>query len=399
MKVALVTDSMSAFGGAERVIEQILRIFPQADIFAVLDLVPKLERGFLGAHTITTSFLQKLPAVKFYYRKLLHFWPIAVEQIDVTGYDLVLSSHHSVAYGVLTNPDQIHVSYVHTPMRYAWDLQHEYLRSAHLEHGLLGLAARRTLHKARIWDYAAAQRPDALVTNSHFVARRLHRTHRRDVTVIYPPVSVQNFEVQNKGDYYISVGRLVPYKRVDLLARAFARMPERRLKIVGTGPELKKLSALQVPNVEVLGYQSDEVVRDLLSGARAFLFAGIEDFGITAVEAQAAGTPVIAYGCGGLTETVLDLSTDSQPTGLFFDEQSEDAIVDAVHSFEANRERFTPEACISNAERFSDQRFRSAFSAFVHRAVSQQRRNKMAFSSHVTPHRQPALVPNRFSAD
>jgi glycosyltransferase involved in cell wall biosynthesis len=375
MKIALVCDSMSAFGGAERVIEQILTIYPSADLFTVLDVVPKGQRDFLRGRLIQSSFLQKLPHIARYYRALLHYWPLAVEQLDVTNYDLVISSHHSVAYGVLTRPGQVHVSYVHSPMRYAWDLQHEYLRNARLDRGPLGMVARRTLHKVRMWDYAAAQRPDAIATNSSFVAERLLKTHRRRATVIYPPVAVDGrrraapVRRRDGTEYYLSLGRLVPYKRVDLLARAFARTPHRRLKIVGDGPDMAKVAGLRAPNVEVLGYQPNGSVQELLADAEAYLFAGIEDFGIAAVEAQAAGTPVIAYKAGGLLESVV-APHQPDPTGLFFAEQCEESIMDAVDAFERNRMFFTRDACIANAARFSEQRFRNAFSAFVEQALT-----------------------------
>ena len=375
MKVAIVCDSMSAFGGAERVIEQILALFPTADLFSVLDVIPKGQRSFLDNRKVQTSFLQNLPYVSHYYRKLLHYWPLAVEQLDVNPYDLVISSHHSVAYGVLTRPGQTHISYVHSPMRYAWDLQHEYLRSARLDRGPLGLLARRTLHKVRVWDYSAAQRPDAMATNSKFVAERLLKTHRRTAQVIHPPVAIDartcaspNGAFAEDG-YYLSLGRLVPYKRIDLLARAFARMPNRKLKIVGDGPDMAKIAALRAPNVEVLGFQSGTMVRHMLANAEAYVFAGIEDFGIAAVEAQAAGTPVIAYAAGGLLETVVGPHRPD-PTGLFFAEQTESAVVAAVEAFEANRDLFTRDACVANAARFSERRFRDAFGDFVDQVLA-----------------------------
>ncbi len=373
MRIALVCDTMSAYGGAERVIEQILDLYPTADVFSVLDAVPPGQRGFLGHRDIQSTFLQKLPRVSRYYRKLLHVWPLAVEQLDVMAYDLVITTHHSVAYGVLTRPGQVHVSYVFSPARYAWDLQHEYLREAGLTRGLMSLIARRTLHKMRLWDYAAAQRPDAMAGCSRFVSDRMWRVHRRQVDVIYPPVpAIPRPSGVERGDYYLSVGRLVPYKRTDLLARAFAQMPGRRLKIVGTGPDAKKVAAACGPNVEVLGFQSNEEVRRLMAGARAYMFAGIEDFGITAVEVQALGTPVIAFADGGLRETVVGAPARN-PTGLFFREQSEAAIVAAVEAFEANAGLFTAEACIANADLFSTQVFRERFRAFVERAIRAER--------------------------
>jgi glycosyltransferase involved in cell wall biosynthesis len=369
MRIALVCDSMSAYGGAERVIEQILALYPSADVFTVLDVVPDGQRQFLGGRKIRSSSLQKLPRVSKYYRKLLHLWPLAVEQLDVLSYDLVISTHHSVAYGVLTKPGQVHVSYVFSPARYAWDLQHEYLREAGLDRGLMSLIARRTLHKMRLWDYAAAQRPDAVAACSKFVSERMWRVHRRQAEVIYPPVprAIRPADA-TRGDYYLSVGRLVPYKRIDLLARAFAEMPNRRLKIVGTGPDMKKVAAACGPNVEMLGFCSNEEVRHLMAGARAFMFAGVEDFGITPIEAQSLGVPVIAYADGGLRETVIGQFA-AEPTGLFFREQSTQQIVKAVGEFERTIDRFTPEACIANANRFSEQTFQDGFSAFVERAL------------------------------
>lgn len=396
MKIAVVCDSMSAYGGAERVIEQILQIYPSADLFTVLDVVPKNQRSFLCNRSIQSSFLQNLPYVASYYRKLLYYWPLAVEQLDVTAYDLVISSHHSVAYGVLSRPGQVHVSYVHSPMRYAWDLQHEYLRTARLDRGLLGMIARRTLHKMRIWDYAAAQRPDAIATNSAFIAERLLKTHRRRAKVIHPPVAVEGKcePVRERGGYYLSLGRLVPYKRADLLARAFARMPHRRLKIVGDGPDMRKIAALGASNIEVLGFQPNDHVRVLLADAEAYVFAGVEDFGITAVEAQAAGTPVIAYQKGGLSETVVGLHLPN-PTGLFFDEQSEDAIIAAVEAFERSRHLFTAEASVANAARFSEQRFRDSFAAFVEEALATPWDAPKGLSDNARDYMLPAKTPKK----
>ena len=363
MRVALVCDSMSAYGGAERVIEQILRLYPQADVFTVMDALPPGDREFLGGRALTTSFIQRVPLSQRFYRHMLALWPMAVEQFDVTAYDLVISSHHSVAYGVLTHPGQVHVAYVHSPMRYAWDLQHEYLREAGLTRGPKSWIAKRMLHSARIWDFCAAQRPDVMVANSDFVASRLRRSHKRDAEVVYPPVTVNAFTPAppriGSGGFYLSVGRTVPYKRQELLARAFARMPGRRLRIVGTGPDLPKLQALRIPNVELLGSLPTPEVRQVMAQANAFLFAGVEDFGITAVEVQAAGTPVIGYARGGLLETVMGLDAP-RPTGLFFDAQTEDAIIDAVERFEVadTRRRITQENCLANAARFSEERFR-----------------------------------------
>ena len=379
---------MSAYGGAERVIEQMLLAYPQADIFTVMDALPPGDRAFLGGRGLTTSFLNRMPGGRRFYRQLFALWPLAVEQFDVTGYDLVISSHHSVAYGVLTHPDQVHVAYVHSPMRYAWDLQHEYLREAGLVRGLKGWVARRLLHSARIWDFCAAQRPDAMATNSSFVAARLRRLHGRTSTCIYPPVAVEAFPapipLQEREPFYLSVGRLVPYKRTELVMRAFARM-DRTLKIVGTGPDLERLRGICPPNVELLGNVATREVHHLMQTAQAFVFAGIEDFGITAVEAQAAGTPVLAYGRGGLAETVRDVSLPA-PTGLFFHEQTEDAIIDAVQRFERPEIRalLQPGHCVENAAAFASARFRDEFVDWIETV--------MADATRVRPRATPAKV-------
>lgn len=385
LRVALVCDTMSAYGGAERVIEQILKLYPEADVFCVVNVVPPEQQGFLADRPVTSTFLQKIPKIAKYYRKLLHLWPLAVEQLDVMAYDLVISTHHSVAYGVLTRPGQVHVSYVFSPARYAWDLQHEYLREAGLDRGILSYVARHTLHKTRLWDLAAAQRPDAMAACSGFVSERIWRVHRRRVEVIYPPVPpVAMPTYLGRGDYYISVGRLVPYKRTELLVRAFADMPDRKLKIIGSGPDLKKVQAAAGPNVQVLGFCSNEEVRAQLAGARAYMFAGVEDFGITAVESQALGTPVIAFADGGLRETVRT-GAPGIATGLFFNEQSVPAIVQAVDEFERRIDDFTPAACIGNAKSFSEDAFRTGFQNMVQRALAAERRSAQRFDSMSSP--------------
>ena len=372
--VALVCDSMSAYGGAERVIEQILQVYPQAEIFTVMDALPPGDRAFLGGRGVTTSFLNRMPGGRRFYRSLLTLWPLAVEQFDVTKFDLVISSHHSVAYGVLTHPDQVHVAYVHSPMRYAWDLQHEYLRESGMSHGLKGWIARRMLHSARLWDFCAAQRPDALAANSSFVAARLRRSHGRLSTCIHPPVATESFSVplaaEEREPFYLSVGRLVPYKRTELLVRAFARL-DRKLKIVGTGPEMARLRRICPANVELLGSVPSAEVRRLMRTAQAFVYAGIEDFGITAVEAQAAGTPVLAYSRGGLAETVRDLGM-TEPTGLFFHDQTVEAVIDAVQRFEIPeiRNQLLPAHCVANAASFSSAIFREKLATWVDDAMA-----------------------------
>ena len=369
MRVALVADPLFVYSGAERVIEQILAIFPQCEIFALVDFLDEQSRGFLGGRAVTTSFIQRLPLARKHFRKVLNLWPIAIEQLDFRGFDLVISSHNAVAHGIITAPDQKHVVYTHSPMRYAWDLQEEYLTDARMSTGLKGMWARHVLHDLRRWDFAAAQRPDAYAANSRFVAGRISKYYRRPSTVINPPVSVEAFGIAPaRGDYYVTAGRLVPYKRVDLVIKAFEQMG-RHLIVVGDGPEAAALRALSDRHVEFAGKVDHASLSRLLGEARAFVFAGIEDFGIAPVEAQAAGTPVIALDAGGLRETVKGADHD-EPTGLFFGSQTVESIIDAVERFERQEASFDPMACRRHAETFGTERFRLAFRELVDRTVS-----------------------------
>ncbi|MEX3940862.1 glycosyltransferase family 4 protein [Paraburkholderia sp. BR10937] len=367
-RVAIVHDWLVTYAGAERVLEQILACFPDADLFSVVDFVDAKDRTFLRGKRATTSFIQKLPGARKRYRAYLPFMPLAIEQLDVSGYDVVISSSHAVAKGVLTGPDQFHISYVHSPIRYAWDLQHQYLQESSLTRGPKSMLARLILHYIRNWDVRTANSVDQFVANSEFIARRIQKVYQRQAEVVYPPVDIDAFELETtKEDFYLTASRLVPYKKIDLIVEAFARMPERRLVVIGDGPDMHKVRAKATPNVEVLGYQPFAVLHDRMRRAKAFVFAAEEDFGISVVEAQACGTPVIAFGKGGALETVRD--TGSRPTGLFFEDQNADAIIDAVESFESDPGRFRAEDCRANAERFSSRHFREQFFARVAKAV------------------------------
>jgi glycosyltransferase involved in cell wall biosynthesis len=373
LRVAIVHDWLVVYGGAERVLEQLLRIFPHADLFAVVEFLPEPLKDFIGRREVRTTFVQNLPGARRRYRSYLPVMPLAIEQLDLASYDVVLSSSHAVAKGVLTGPEQMHVSYVHSPMRYAWDLQHQYLRETGLDRGLKGWAAKWLLHRLRAWDRHTANGVDHFVANSRFIRNRIRRLYRRDAQVIYPPVDVESFGPGGeRDDFYLTASRLVPYKRVALLVEAFAQLPGRRLVVAGDGPERERISALAGPNVDLLGHCDDASLRELMRRARAFVFAAEEDFGIAPVEAQASGTPVIAYGRGGATESVRGLE-HARPTGIFFDAQSVPAIVAAVEAFERNEHRIAPAACRENALRFSSARFMTEYAAFVQRAWSEFR--------------------------
>jgi glycosyltransferase involved in cell wall biosynthesis len=366
-RVAVVHEWFETYAGSERVLEQILTCFPQADLFAVADFMPEHERSFLRNKTVHTSFIQRLPFSRRMFRNYLPLMPIAIQQLDLGAYDLVISSNHAVAKGVITGPDQVHVSYVHSPMRYAWDLQHQYLAQSGLEKGLRGVYARWLLAKLRQWDVCSAHNVDFFVANSNYIARRIKKVYRRDSVVIYPPVDVNRFHCRHdKDDFFLLACRFVPYKRADIVVESFAANRGRSLVVVGDGPDRARLHALArgASNIEFRGSVPQLELVDLMQRARGFVFAAEEDFGIAMVEAQACGTPVIAYGKGGACDIVVPPEAD-RPTGLFFPRQDADAISSALARFEVLAPAMTSEACRANALRFSQERFRSTFSNFV----------------------------------
>jgi glycosyltransferase involved in cell wall biosynthesis len=380
--IALVQDKLDVFGGGERVLEQMLSLYPQADVCAAIDIMKPEDRGFLRGKVPITTFAQRLPLVRYRHRQFLLLLMFAMEQLDLSNYPLVLSGSASIAKGVITGPDQLHISYVHSPMRYAWDLQHQYLDEAKLDKGLKGMIARWMLHRARMWDLRTANGVDHYIANSHFIARRIWKVYRREATVIHPPVDVDRFSLRtNKESFYLTASRLVPYKKISAIVAAFRELPERRLVVVGDGPDMKRIRALAGPNIEILGYQSSPALIDLMQRARAFIFAAEEDFGIAPVEAQACGTPVIAYGRGGALETIRGLDHE-HPTGLFFDSQLPATIAEAVREFERRADSITPLACWENAQRFSAQIFRDTYGNFVDRCWDAFHSLPAAASSH-----------------
>lgn len=361
LRVAIVHDWLTTYAGAERVLSEIIKIFPQADLFCLVDFLPPEERHKILGKTSSTSFIQNLPFARKKYRAYLPLMPAAIEQFDLSGYDLIISSSHAVAKGVLTGPDQKHVCYCHTPIRYAWDFQHQYLAQAGIGRGVRSLIARLTLHYVRMWDTRTSHGVDQFIANSNYIGRRIKKSYGRSAVTIYPPVDTEGFVPgYEKEDFYLAASRMVPYKRLDLIVQAFAAMPERRLIVIGDGPDMPKIRRLATPNISLLGYQSDAVLREHLQRARAFVFAAEEDFGILPVEAQACGTPVIAYGRGGALETVVDVDNAVQapPTGVLFNEQSTAGIIAAVEKFE--QAQFNPAACRAWAESFSTENFRAA---------------------------------------
>lgn len=370
MKTAIIHDWLVVYNGAEKVLEELLNIFPEADLFSTVEYLSEKDRHFIQNKEVKTTFIQKLPFSKSKYRAYLPLMPLAIEQLDLSSYDLIISSSHAVAKGIITGPDQLHISYVYSPIRYAWDLQHQYLKESGLEKGVKSWITRYLLHKVRNWDYRTANGVDFFMSVSDFIGRRIWKAYRRESQTIYPPVDVSAFTLhERKEDFYLTASRMVPYKKMDIIVDAFSSMPDKKLIVIGDGPDMKKLKAKAGSNVVILGYQPFEVLKDHMQRARAFIFAAEEDFGITPLEAQACGTPVIAYGKGGSLETVRGFNEWSKPTGLFFHEQSAEAIKRAITQFD--NLYFDPNDCREHSLVFSRERFRREFKQFIDEKLSE----------------------------
>ncbi|MBR9823383.1 MAG: glycosyltransferase family 4 protein [Rhodobacteraceae bacterium] len=368
LDVGIVHDWMPVVAGAERVVQQMAAVFPKSRVYTLFDFLSEDERrALLGNRPVEVSRLNSLPGVRRYYRYLLLQCTRAIEEFDVTGHDVVLSSSAALAKGVITSPDQLHMAYVHSPARYAWDLTHEYINElGGVAAGLKRRAARAMMHRFRLWDMRTVAQVDQYVANSEFIRRRIWKTWRREARVIYPPVDTSAFGLgeKPKEEFYFTASRMVPYKRIPLIVEAFTRRPHLRLVVSGDGPEMEKVRAAAGPNVTLLGHAPFEVMRDHMQRARGFVFAAREDFGIVPVEAQACGTPVIALGHAGTAETVRDLSMDD-PTGVWFHDQTVEDLGAAIDRMEANLDAFTPEACRANAMRFTVERFREELAEHV----------------------------------
>jgi glycosyltransferase involved in cell wall biosynthesis len=355
-RIAIVHDWLDTFAGSECVLEQLLICFPTADVFTLVDFLKPEDRRFLEGRVVKTSFIQRLPGAKRIFRAYLGLMPLAIEQFDMSGYDLIISSSHAVAKGVVTGPDQVHISYVHSPMRYIWDLQHQYLKQSGLNWGPKALYIRWLFGRLRQWDVSSAQHVDYFIANSSYIGRRLKKAYARDATVIHPPVDIERFAIgTRKDDFFLLVARLVPYKRADL--------------IVGDGPEAARVRAAArgASNIEFRSKVAKPELIDLMQRARAALFAAEEDFGITMVEVQACGTPVIAFERGGVTD-IID-ADGVAATGVLFDRQEVDAVADALSRFDSVRHRISAESCRANALRFARSRFRAEIRSFVEIAL------------------------------
>lgn len=359
MRCALIHDWLiSPIGGGEKCLEAIARLFP-SPVYTLVQNPSKLEGTYFETLDITSSFLQKMPWIQSKYRNYFPLFPFAIERFDLKEFDLLISSSHCVAKGVITTPEQLHICYCYTPVRYAWDLTDDYLKDAGCDRGIKGSLSRFLLRRLKKWDAHASKRVDHFIAISHYVAQRIKTFYGREAHVIYPPVDLSYYYLEEKKEnYYVAASRFVSYKKIKMIVEAFSEMGDRKLVVIGDGPEWEKIKAAAGPNVELLGMQPNEVLRMHLQKAKAFVFAALEDFGILPIEAMSCGTPVIAFGEGALKETVID-----GKTGLFFSEQTVDSLIHAVKKFE--RLEFDPKKCRDRAELFSQDRFNREFKTFV----------------------------------
>ncbi|GBD91917.1 GDP-mannose-dependent alpha-(1-6)-phosphatidylinositol monomannoside mannosyltransferase [bacterium BMS3Abin04] len=361
MRTAIVHDWFVNYMGSEKCVESFVNIWKDADVFSLVDhLTPEQRNLILGGKKVTTSFIQKLPFSKKHHRNYLPLFPLAIEQFDLSKYKVIISSSHAVAKGVITNADQLHISYCHTPMRYAWASYSQYVSDNNLS-SIKGFILKYILHKLRIWDYVSSKRVDYFIANSNHIARRIKKIYGRDADVIYPPVDVNKFPLEtNKDDYYLTVSRFVPYKKIDLIVKTFSKLKDKKLVVIGNGPELDKIKKLAGNNVELKDHQSFESLKKYMQKAKAFVFAAEEDFGITIVEAQACGTPVIAYKVGGASETVIN-----NKTGVLFDSQTEESLTAAIEKFESSISTFDAEIIHQHASLFSRDNFERNMKNYV----------------------------------
>ena len=360
-KIAVIHEWFINFAGSEKVVEQILNVYPKADLLALIEALPQERKKSIQNKKVKTSFLQHLPFSKSLYRYFLPFMPMAIERMSAPEADIIISSNHAVSKGLKRRKDQLHICYCHTPMRYAWDLHDMYLKSAGLNKGLKGIIVKAVLRYMRKWDLKSSQNVDHFIANSCYVAQRIKNIYNREATVIYPPVDINYFSFQSqKEDYYLTVARMVPYKKVDLIIDTFCELPDKKLVVIGDGPEFNRIKAKSQKNIELLGYQPGEVLKKYMQGAKAFIFAADEDFGITSIEAQACGTPVLAFKKGGNLETVVE-----NVTGLLFEHQTVSSLKECILHFEKNHTIFTPEKIRVHAEKFGEERFRSELKNYV----------------------------------
>jgi glycosyltransferase involved in cell wall biosynthesis len=364
MRIAVIHDWLITAGGSEKVLREILYLLRNQDttLFTLMDFLTDEDREeFIFGKKPQTSFLQLIPGIKENYKYFFPLFPRAIRSLHTKGFDVIISSSHSVAKSIHKHPEQTHISYCHTPMRYIWDMRQQYISDHGLNKGWKRLAAKPLMRNIRNWDFATSSDVDFFIANSKYIQNRIKKNYHRDSTVIYPPVNTDFFMPgDQKEAYYVTASRLVPYKRIDLIAKAFSEMPDKKLIIIGNGPDWKTIKSIATTNIEMIKYNTYEVLRYYLQRAKAFVFAAEEDFGITPVEAMACGTPVIAFGKGGVLETVQD-----ENNGIFFHHQTVKSIVDAVYRFENQQSQFDPHKIRQQALKFNRQRFHQEMASFL----------------------------------
>lgn len=368
LKTAIVHEWLVNYAGSEKCVESFTNICPDATVYSLVDFLNEEQREIiLKGKFAQTSFIQKLPSANTRHRYYLPLFPKAIESFDLSDYDIIISSSHAVAKGVKTNKKQLHISYCYSPMRYAWDNADEYLK------GFKGSVAKLFIKYLRRWDLKSSKNPDYIVAISEHIRKKIKRIYNRDADVIYPPVDTDKFQLEtNKSDYYLAASRLVPYKKIDLIIDAFAKMLDKKLVVIGSGPEKEKIIAKATPNIDVIGYQDFESLKSYMQKAKAFVFAAEEDFGIVVVEAMACGTPVIAFGIGGAAETVVD-----GVTGILFPEQTVDSIVEAVKRFDVISHSMNYKEIRLHSERFSRQTFERNIKDYVNEKLKNFQHNKV----------------------
>ena len=373
MKTAIVHEWLVNYAGSEKVVESFTSIWPSADVFTLVDFLDDdLRKIILKGKKTKTTFIQKLPYAKKQHRKYLPLFPHAIESFNLKNYELIISSSHSVAKGVRTKKNQLHICYCHTPMRYAWDEAEYYLKEAKLDSGIKGFISHLVLKYLQKWDVKSSKNVNYFIANSQHIANKIKRIYNRDAEVIYPPVDVNKFSVTTeKEDFYLTASRLVPYKRMDLIVDAFAKMLDKKLVVIGSGPEKEKILAKATPNVDVIGYQDFESLRDYMQKAKAFVFAAEEDFGIIVVEAMACGTPVIAGNYGGTAESVID-----GVTGILFKKQDVDSIVEAVKKFDVISHSINYREIRLHSEKFSREMFEEKIKSYTDEKIKLFKTNK-----------------------
>lgn len=382
MKKALIHDWFKDFGGAERCIESFTNIWEDFETYSLIDFLSDEDREvILKGKKAHTSFIQKLPKAKDKYRNYLPLFPLAIEQFDLSDYELILSSSHAVAKGVLTRPDQLHISYVYSPIRYAWDLHFQYLKESGLNKGLKGYLAKYFLHKIRLWDLSTANRVDHYIAISYYIAKRIEKIYAKKADVIYPPVDTSSFIIGNTTEnYYVTSSRMVPYKKIDLIVEALSQT-NHKLLVIGSGPDWNKIKSKAGKNIELLGQQSFNDMITIIQKAKAYIFAAEEDFGIAPIEAQACGVPVIAFGKGATLETIIgkfakENNVKETDTGIFFEEQSIPSLLNAIEVFEKNNYKFDKGIIRENALRFSKERFEKEFEEKINEIYQNWKENK-----------------------